>query len=218
MRSTKRPIKDAIACFERNPSNLVRFQDEQNIDAAKTILFVSRLLPENRLEMLVDAVATLCLKHPTLTLVIVGPGDNLRSDLESRAKALGVIDRIIFTGPLFEESELARWFLSARVFCYPENMGLSFYHAMHYGVPVITCDDKDKHGPEFRNFVDGTTGLLYETGSQFDLERKLDQILNDEDLARSLSRKSRELATNSLTLEKMVMQFAACIKSVTDER
>ena len=211
------PVYESIANLKLNPSELDSFQRKWDLDPTKTILFVSRLLPENRLDMLVDAASKLSSTHPSLKLAIIGPGDEERAKLELSALRLGIADRLIFTGPIFEEIELSKWFLSARVFCYPENMGLSFYHALHYGLPVVSCDDKDKHGPEFRNFVNETTGLLYKTGSGKDLECILDRLLSDDQLANRLSQRCQKFARSHLMLSQMVSEFVACIESLNHE-
>lgn len=58
---------------------------------------VARFAPEKRLEDLIDAFALVAADHPDAELVMAGEGA-LRDELEARAAAVGLTDRVTFPG------------------------------------------------------------------------------------------------------------------------
>ena len=52
------------------------------------------------------------------------------AELQRLAGELSLDETVLFTDPIYEEQQLAAYFLSSNIFCYPENIGLSILHAM----------------------------------------------------------------------------------------
>ena len=63
----------------------------------------------------------------------VPEGASAAPGADSRAAALDLVGDL---GSIYDEIELAPWFLTADAFVYPENIGLSILHAFGYGLPV----------------------------------------------------------------------------------
>jgi glycosyltransferase involved in cell wall biosynthesis len=81
------PMQDARARILADPEGLEAFQREHGLrdDAGKhpVIVYVSRLDPNNRVPMLVEATQKLLGEFPTLKTVIIGKGpdlDNVKAD------------------------------------------------------------------------------------------------------------------------------------------
>ena len=55
----------------------------------------------------------------------------------------------------------------------PGNVGLNCMHSLAYGVPVLTHDNLQFHGPEVEAIVPGKTGLLFEHNNYLDLLAKI---------------------------------------------
>ncbi len=121
------------------------------------ILFLSRLIPRKGADVLIEAFAQVC--STSGRLVIAGPeGERgYRSYLEKCAKESGVGDRVLFTGPLYDEEKRAA-LADADLFVLPsryENFANAPAEAIACGVPVIISD-----ACGIRTLVEGRAGLV----------------------------------------------------------
>lgn len=157
------PIRAAAADWLARPQDLAAFRHEGRIASGPNLLFVSRLDPGNRVDVLIRAVDILRRTLPGARATIVGGGADM-PNLAALAASLGIEDRIRLVGPLYEESALAPHFLTADLFVYPANIGLSILHAMGYGLPVVTGDRLDTQNPEIEALRPGENGLLFAHG------------------------------------------------------
>jgi glycosyltransferase involved in cell wall biosynthesis len=99
------------------------------------ILFVGRLLPFKGVAMLLEAVARLAVPF---RLTVIGAGSE-QQVLREQAEALGLEDRVEFTGGL-PLAEVARHMAAAHVFCLPsvrESGGAVLLEAMAAAKPII---------------------------------------------------------------------------------
>ena len=106
-------------------------------DDARIALVVSRLAKEKHIELALDAIARVGDMH----LAIAGDGPQ-RATLEARAHAIGVRDRVHFTGALAPDA-LPDLYASADVFAFPsasETQGLVLAEAVAAGLPVVAVD------------------------------------------------------------------------------
>lgn len=211
----QRPVMQARAHWEADPARLTAFKREQGLDKGPVLLFVSRLEPENRVELLIEAAARLLPTYPALTTVIIGKGPH-EPELRAHAKRLGVASSVRFLGAIYNEQELAPWFLSARAFVYPTNIGLSLLHALAYGVPVITSERIGAQNPEIEALVPGFNGLTFEHGSVDSLMRTLGHVILDDALHERLVRGAS--APCRFTIQRMVDGLEAAIRYATRNR
>lgn len=124
---------------------------------------VGNLVPGKGFSDLLDAfrkASDSCDKN--LELIIVGKGPE-RTNLENKAKDLGISDKVIFTGQL-DRSEIAGLFENGDCFVLlsrSETFGVAYIEAMAAGLPVIAtaCG-----GPE--GFVDEDNGILVPVGDE----------------------------------------------------
>jgi glycosyltransferase involved in cell wall biosynthesis len=204
------PIQAARAAWAGDEAKLDAFRREQGL-AGPVILFVSRLDPANRLDLLLEAARRLQGDSPGLAVVIIGKGEN-QAVLERQAAELGIAGRVRFLGAIYDEASLAPWFLVADVFCYPANIGLSILHAMGYGLPVITSDRLEAQNPEIEALRNGENGLLYRDGDPAALVEALRRVLSDEPLRRRMSAEALRTATQEFTVRRMVDGFVSAVE------
>ena len=109
----------------------------------RILLFLSRIHPKKGVDLLIDAFAAVAHEDPCLQLVIAGP-DQLgwKAQLQQRAAALGIADRIIWPGMLSGD---LKWgaFRAAELFCLPshqENFGIVVAESLACGLPVAIAD------------------------------------------------------------------------------
>lgn len=200
------PIQAAIGTWSSDPACLTSFRQKHGLDPRFTVAFVSRLLPENRIELLIEAFALVRQEQQTAKLVIVGDGPS-RSDLEALAFRICPADSIIFTGAIFNENSLAPWLLSSSVFAYPKNIGLSLMHAFGYGLPVITSDNLYSHGPEIEALKAEENGLLFEEDNMEDLAQKILTLFRKPDVRAKMSQNASRQVREIYTVEHMVDGF-----------
>ncbi|MHC4992059.1 MAG: glycosyltransferase family 4 protein [Planctomycetota bacterium] len=209
------PIEDAQASWRARPDALDAFRRENGLEGRAVVLFVSRLERGNALDLLLEATAALQRDGRDVSLVLVGDGSD-RSRLEQRRDELGLQDHVRFPGAIYDENELAPWAMSATVFAYPVNMGLSVLHAFGYGLPVITSNELARHGPEIEAFRDGENGLLYRDGSAKDLGDKIATLLDDDARRQRMSEAARSTVTGArgFTIERMAEEYVAALRRV----
>ncbi|GJQ29082.1 MAG: hypothetical protein HBSAPP03_09660 [Phycisphaerae bacterium] len=205
------PIRAVAASWRKNPEALARFRFENHLDAGPVVLFVSRLFESNRTDLLIRATPELLRHYPALSVVIVGDGPDAPR-LKQLAEDLGVAKAVRFVGALYGEEAIAPWFLSADVFCYPTNVGLSLIHAMSYALPIVTGDRQEAQNPEIEALHDGINGLTFKDGDAASLAQSLLMVLRDPAQKRRLGEAAEETVTGDFTIEKMVDGLEAAIR------
>jgi glycosyltransferase involved in cell wall biosynthesis len=206
------PIRKARLEWQQDPARLAAFQREHRIGPGPHILFVSRLHPANRLDLLVQAVKRLEADFPLFEVFVIGTGEEEERRLRSEVGSLGLAERFRFLGAIYEEFELAPWFLSSHVFCYPANIGLSLLHAFGYGLPVVTSDNLASQNPEIEALRPGENSLLYQDGDVPALAAELRTILTDKELAARLSKESLRTVEEDFTIKNMVAGMAEAVR------
>jgi glycosyltransferase involved in cell wall biosynthesis len=104
----------------------------------QTVLFLSRLHPVKRLELLLDAWPEIHRQCPAARLVIAGDGEpKYVAKLRARANALG--DSVLLAGYV-EGADKRALLQKARIFVLPslhENFGIAVLEALAGGLPVV---------------------------------------------------------------------------------
>lgn len=212
------PIREARLVWEQDAVRLAKFREEQRIGLGPNFLFVSRFDPLNRLDMLIRAAAEMVHEFPHVQVLVVGKGESEQRNLEDLAKSLGVQDRVRFIGAIYDEMQLAPWFLSSDVFCYPANIGLSILHAFGYGLPVVTSDNLASQNPEIEALKSGKNGLLYQHGSVPALVQALRTIVTDRELAARMSAEAIRTVEEEFSLSNMVEGMAAAVRYCASQK
>ena len=206
-------IGKAINNWRGRNSDLQDFRIKNQLDIDCTIIFVSRLEKENDIDLMFLALKKTLKKYPTCKLVLVGDGSD-KSRLEARASECSVGNSVIFVGSIYVEANLAPWMLSATLFCYPKNIGLSIHHAFCYGLPVVTSQKFKMHNPEIELLKNKENGLVYSDGSWEEMANVWDIIISDRQLRNRMSDNARTLVYEKYTLKNMAQGFSESINSV----
>jgi glycosyltransferase involved in cell wall biosynthesis len=131
------------------------------------VLFVGRLVPEKRPDILLQAFADL--EHPKWKLVFVGGGSDSQSYVRL-LKQTNLSEQVVFTGELIGD-RLAEIVRGAGLLVIPsdlEGMPLVLLEAMNEGVPVL-ASDLEVHR---RLLADGR-GLLFTVGNAVSCQQQL---------------------------------------------
>lgn len=200
----------AAARARATPEALAAFQARHGLRGKKVVIFVGRLVPHRRLDVLIQAMNEVVKTLPEAHAVIIGSGP-AQPALEKLTADLGLGSHVTFPGLLYDEDELARYFLSSRVGVAPASAGLFIQHAFGYGVPVILGDDMISHGPEAELVVDGETGLYVRDGDVVGLARAVCRVLGDDNLHRSFSSRASMCIAGKYNVQSMARGFLKAI-------
>jgi glycosyltransferase involved in cell wall biosynthesis len=118
-----------------------RFLDlRPDLKGKRLLLFMGRLHPKKRPDILPDIMSAIKDDFPDATLILAGSGEeSYVRRISARAQELGVSDKVKFLGHLSGEAKFSA-LAAADLFLLPshqENFGIAVAEALHAGVPVI---------------------------------------------------------------------------------
>jgi glycosyltransferase involved in cell wall biosynthesis len=168
-----------------------RFGPGGRRDDEPLVCAVGRLVPVKRYDRLIEAMATVRERHPTVRLVIVGEGYE-RPVLEAAIERLGAGEWVSLPGRLGDDDviDLYRrsWLVasaSAR-----EGWGMTVTEAAACGTPAVVT----RIAGHTDAVVDGETGLLADPHDIADLAERISTVLGDEVLRKALAEAALERA------------------------
>ncbi|MEK9501819.1 glycosyltransferase family 4 protein [Gaopeijia maritima] len=156
-------------------------------DAEVVLLYVGRIAPEKKVELLVEAFPEIRARsEKTVALVFVGGGPALEP-LRERAP-----EGVHFAG--YQRGEaLARHYASADVFLFgsdTETFGQVVTEALSSGLPVVA----PARGGVTDTVIPGETGFLFEPGNARALADHAVRLVNDDALRERIGARAREMA------------------------
>ena len=164
---------------------------------APPLLYAGRLIPEKRIDLLLQAVAKLnrtSSRANPILLGIVGDGPD-RSRLEAIAASLDITDCVTFYGRIPDIMDMWRLLAGARIAVQPsarEGFGLFPLEAIALARPVVTCESADNAtGAIIRNGVEG----LCTAASPEALAEGLTSLLDDSELWSRMSNNAMQRAS-----------------------
>jgi len=170
-----------------------------------TIGVVARFDPVKGVDVAIDALAHL----DGVTLVVVGDGP-LRGDLEERARAIGVADRVRFVGWVDEPRHLLPTFDVAVLPSRLEGMPVAVIEAMLAGVAVVATDVGS-----VREVVEhGVSGLVVRPEDPGALAAAVRDLLDDPDRRAELAAAGRAVAAERFTAAAYVAAYEALYREV----
>ncbi len=173
-------------------------------DAKSGFLFVGRLQPRKRVDLLIRAFAGLpeALRNH-LHLDIVGDGSEAAA-LRGLAARLDLGDGVRFHGAISEEARLGGLFSAALAYVSPGPVGLGVLHAFAYGVPVVTLRG-GRHGPEFTNLEHMGNAII--CADESGIGDALGQLASDRGLASVLGTSAYRHYAESRQMSHMLSAF-----------
>ena len=149
------------------------------LQGATVLGFIGSFYAYEGLDLLLDALPLLLQSRPDLRVLLVGGGPQ-DAALKAQAQALGVADKVVFTGRV-PHSEVQRYYDLIDVLCYPRHSmrltelvtPLKPLEAMAQG-RLLVASDVGGHKELIR---DGETGVLFRAGSAPALAAAVQQLL-----------------------------------------
>ncbi len=190
---------------------------EHGLEDRRLLLSVARLEPKNRFPLALEALAALKPDYPALLWCLIGDGpeqERLKADVER----LGLRGHVRFIGAVYEELELAPWFLSAEALLHPGAIGLSLLHAFGYGLPVITHNRRADQMPEFAALRPDENGLTFTPGDASSLAAAIRELLAlTADLRARMSVSALDVAHHEFNTDVMAERVLAFVRVMRGE-
>lgn len=135
-----------------------------------TIIFIGRLTPVKKLDLLVKAVGLLKAKGENYNIALIGDGE-MREEISSVVNEYDLTSFVWFYGSCFDEKINAELVYNADLCVAPGNIGLTAMHVMMFGCPAISHNDFKWQMPEFESIIPGKTGDFFEKENVENLAR-----------------------------------------------
>lgn len=133
-----------------------------------TIIFIGRLTKVKKLDMVVDALASLRDNGELYNLIFVGDGVEA-DNLKTKVIELDLSDQVWFYGACYDEKTNAELIYNADLCVSPGNVGLTAMHSLVFGCPVITHNCFEWQMPEYEAIQVSETGDFFKMDDVVDL-------------------------------------------------
>ncbi len=177
----------------------------------KLIASVGRIVEEKGVGDLIDAIAIVRDKFPSVKYVVIGEGPD-RERFETKVEKLKLSNCIFFAGWI-SPADMPAYMAAADIFVaaskraadgWVEAQGLAIAEAMMAGTPVVAT----RSGGIPDTVQDQETGLLVDEGSPHQIAEALSRLLIDINLAYSLSQRARQYAKDHYSRTATAKKFS----------
>lgn len=198
--------RERVVCVGAGSNARIPEASEPGADADDTvrILFVGVDWARKGGPELVEAFRRLRERHPEARLRIVGASPAID------APGVEVVGRC----PV---DAVHAHYAEASIFCLPsrrEPFGVAYVEALHHGLPVVGT----RIGAVPELVEEGVTGFLVDVGDVDALAERLERLVADGELRRSMGRRARARARERYTWESVAARMADSIRAALDGR
>lgn len=185
---------------------LKSWQKDRKLENSIILLSSSRLDPKNKFQLVLHALPIIIKEFPNAQWCIIGKGVE-EEELKKLVKEKNLENNVRFVGEMYDENDLAPWFLSSQLFVHPAAIGLSLLHAFGYGLPVITHGNRSLQNPEYAAFEHGKTGMNYIENDSEDLANVIKTLLKEECLREKMKVNVQKIARENYNADVMTERF-----------
>jgi sugar transferase (PEP-CTERM/EpsH1 system associated) len=162
-----------------------------------------RLVPVKDQALLLEALAQLAGRGLRFTGVIAGDGP-LRGDLEARAAALGIADRVRFLGHVPDVETVYAALDLFVLSSVSEGLSNTILEAMASGLPVVAT----RVGGADELIEEGRTGFTVPASNAPELAAAIERVVRQPALLAQMGAAGRERALKDFALERMLHDYA----------
>ncbi|MBK1885932.1 glycosyltransferase family 4 protein [Marinobacter sp. DY40_1A1] len=172
--------------------------------------FIGQMIPRKGIPDLIEVFDQIYQAQPNLRLQLLGDGSQ-RSELEQQAAQLKSVNAIEFLGFRSDRLELLSKFSLFVMTSSLEGIPRCMMEAMAVGIPVVAYDI-----PGVDQLVEhGKTGMLAPFGDKAALAACCKQVLEDPELAATLSQNAREMVHARYSAARMADEYEALFRELT---
>lgn len=196
-----------IESFKNLPKR-EKFKEKYDING-KMILYLGRIHKAKGLDLLIKAFGKLIKEINNVILVIAGPDDGYKTELEKLIEKLNLNDKVKFTG-LLDENDKISAYVDANLFVhtvlYMGGVGLTPLEAILCGTPVIVTEGCGE-------VIKGANcGYLVKYGDVNDLKEKMKCILENPEEGKEMVERGKRYIMENLTWDKVVRRVEEVYK------
>lgn len=178
---------DTDRFYPREKSRCLK--DQYNLEDKVVVLFVGNLVAFKGLHLLIEAVSTI--ENKQIVLLVVGGGYEEKR-YRDQAAALGLSNRVIFTGPKSHDGDLPDYYNLGDFLVLPsthsESFGLVALESMASAKPVIISNLPGPSGI----VQDGTDGFIVPANDVEALKNKIEFLAGDLQARITMGEKARQ--------------------------
>ena len=176
-------------------------------DGAPLIAVLSRLSRLKGVEDFLEAAADVSARFEQARFLVIGgnidpDGNAYRDELEARAAALGLQQRVIFTGFRLDVPRLLSAVTVSVLPSLSEGLSNTILESMAAGAPVVAT----RVGGSAEALDDGVDGLLVPPRDPAALSRAITWVLEHPEEARELGRRARARVADEFSLQRMIRE------------
>lgn len=195
---------DLPATEDARYARQVFFRKFPTLEGRRIVLYLSRIAPKKRLDLLIEAVRRALPKHPNLLLAVAGADAGFQARAEAMVREHQLQKNVVFLGFLAGMLKEGA-FGAADLLALPsedENFGLVIAEAMAHGLPVLVSEGVDSH-----TFVkDARAGVVVKSTAQ-SVHRGLELLLAAD--LKTLGANGRRYAQERLSWREIVLRLDA---------
>ena len=178
------------------------FQQKQNL------VFIGRLEPAKRLDLLLNAFTSLDNKFDVaLHIIGSGPEEEMVNAFSKEHK------HIFYHGPIHDLNLSSSYLFASDLMVMPGYVGLSVVHAMSMGCPILTCEqglEGPFHSPEVEYINNGVNGLFCDDSVE-GLKEVMTDLLNKLEKLTGMSAEARKTIKEEASLNLFVKGFEGAV-------
>ncbi|MGH8875015.1 MAG: glycosyltransferase family 4 protein, partial [Acidimicrobiia bacterium] len=190
-------------------ASLRRLREELGTDDQRlVVLFLGKIRRRKRLDVLLEGARLVHDSGTPITVMVIGDGP----ERAAAQAAAGEVPWLHFLGAIYDEAELAPYFLVADVLVLPGALGLTCVHGFAHGVPTVTSSDRALlQTPEYDYLVDGHNGLIVASAEPGDYADLLRRLASDRSRVSALKAGARA-SGDEMGIDLMAERFAEAVK------
>lgn len=204
------PDKIFVGLNVLDTREILKMKNDQIPKQDFRILFVGTIIPEKKLELLIEVFLKLENNYDNLYLDIVGAGADYYTKLKEKYEKTS--SNLLFHGRQTEGLE--EYYFKSNVFVLPGLGGLAISESMAYGVPVIasTAD-----GTERDLIVNNKTGVFIEKMTRDALYLKLEELYKDRALLKQMGENAKKSIETKYSFENYYQIFKDSVHFVRNK-
>lgn len=192
-----------------------QFSRPHGLDGRKLVTYIGRLNSRKGLDTLLRSMQNITELRDDVTLVLVGPNDGYRDQIEKMTKQLSLKDHVLLTGLITLPHKL-EVFVDSDVVVYPgayEIFGLVPFEALLCRRPIIVADDSGCG----EIVSEARAGLTVPVGNADRLCAAILSILEDPECARAMTDRGRQYVLKQMDWARIAVDTERLYHDVVSE-